>query len=226
MIKRQTKPGRCGRVVSASACQVGGLWFKCSILPLLKHACGKSDRLLCWLYTPAEMSHQRWISENVYHLCLRKVWIRQNQLWLWNPEEMSSEVQNRGISGSKNGHVSNKNLKKIKIKIKRQTTREAGNVLEVNNFNYIMIKYCQNQRGSIKKVLTFGSSLMTGHRPVPVTGTFSAGAAVTSKPVADIIPRALHPAPRRPLLLPCRPLFLLLAPIHQRSPYCAELCSQ
>ena len=29
-------PGHCGRVVSASACQAGGLWFKTSILPLLK----------------------------------------------------------------------------------------------------------------------------------------------------------------------------------------------
>ena len=34
-------------------------WFKSGILPLLKHACGESDRLLCWLYTPAERSHQR-----------------------------------------------------------------------------------------------------------------------------------------------------------------------
>ena len=28
----------CGRVVSAYACQAGGLWFKSGILPLLKHA--------------------------------------------------------------------------------------------------------------------------------------------------------------------------------------------
>ena len=40
-------PGRCGRVVSASDCQAGGLWFKSSILPLLKHACGESDWMLC-----------------------------------------------------------------------------------------------------------------------------------------------------------------------------------
>ena len=57
-------------------CQVGGLWYKSSILPLLKHACGESDWLLCWPYTPAEVSYQRWISGNVYHICLRKVWIR------------------------------------------------------------------------------------------------------------------------------------------------------
>ena len=29
------------------------------ILPLLKHACGEGDWLLCWHYTPAEVSHQR-----------------------------------------------------------------------------------------------------------------------------------------------------------------------
>ena len=77
-------------------------------------ACGERDRLLCWPYTPAEVSHQRWI---VYHVCLCKVWIRQNPLWLWNPEETSPEVRNRGISGPKNGHVSNKNLKKNEKKL-------------------------------------------------------------------------------------------------------------
>ena len=69
-------PGRCGRVVSASTCQAGGLWFKSGILALLKHACGESDWLLCWPYTLAEVSHQRWISGNVYNICLCKVWIR------------------------------------------------------------------------------------------------------------------------------------------------------
>ena len=106
------QPVCCCRVVSTSTCQAGGLWFKSSIIPLLKHACGESDWLLCWLYTPAEVSHQRWISGNVYHIHLHKVRIRQNPLWLWNPEETSPEVQNRGISGPKNGHVSNKNGKK------------------------------------------------------------------------------------------------------------------
>ena len=71
-----TPLGCCGRVVSVSACQAGGLWFKSSILPLLKHACGESNWLLCWPYTPAEVSHQRWISGNVYHVCLHKVQIR------------------------------------------------------------------------------------------------------------------------------------------------------
>ena len=39
---------------------------------------------------------------------------RQNPLWLWNPEEMSPEIQNRGISGNKKGHVSTKIKKQNK----------------------------------------------------------------------------------------------------------------
>ena len=37
-------------------------------LPLLKHACRESDWLLCWSYIPAKVSHQKWISGNVYHV--------------------------------------------------------------------------------------------------------------------------------------------------------------
>ena len=33
------------------------------------------------------------------------IWIRQNPLWFWNPEEMSPEIPNRGISYPKIGHV-------------------------------------------------------------------------------------------------------------------------
>ena len=86
------------------------------IPPLLKHACGEGNWLLCWHYTLAKVSHQRWISGNVYYVYLRQVRIRQNPLWLWNPEETSPEVQNRGISGPTNGHVSNKKIKKKKKK--------------------------------------------------------------------------------------------------------------
>ena len=50
---RFNKPSRCGRVVSASHCK-RGLQFKSSILPLLKHAPGESDRPLCWPYTLAK----------------------------------------------------------------------------------------------------------------------------------------------------------------------------
>ena len=52
------------RVVSASACQTGSRRFKSRLLPLLKHM-WEGDCLLCWQYTPAEVSLQRWISGNV-----------------------------------------------------------------------------------------------------------------------------------------------------------------
>ena len=52
---------------------------------------------------------------------LRQVRIRQNPLWLWNPEETSPEVQNRGISGpTKRTHVLQKILKKKKKKKKKK----------------------------------------------------------------------------------------------------------
>ena len=45
-------------------------------------------------YTPEKVSQQRWISGDVWYVRLQKVRIRQNPLWLWNPEETSPEVQN------------------------------------------------------------------------------------------------------------------------------------
>ena len=54
-----------------------------------------------------DTSNNAWHSQVhwlVYHVRLRIVRIRQNPLWLWNPEETSPEVQNRGISGPTNGH--------------------------------------------------------------------------------------------------------------------------
>ena len=42
--------------------------------------------------------------------------IRQNPLWLWNPEEMTPEIQNRGTSGPQKGHVFAKNFfKKVSV---------------------------------------------------------------------------------------------------------------
>ena len=45
--------------------------------------------------------------------------IRQNPLWLWNPEKTSPEIQNRDTSAPKIGHVNvfNKKTKKKKKKI-------------------------------------------------------------------------------------------------------------
>ena len=62
--------GRCGRVVSVSTCQAGGLWFKSGILPLLKYAFGENDRLLCWLYTPAPEVNLR---EHISHTPLQSL---------------------------------------------------------------------------------------------------------------------------------------------------------
>ena len=76
------KPGRCGRVVSASACQARGLWFK-SYLCWNTHVGKATD---CYAgYIHWQRCHTR-VWGNVYHVCLGKV---------WNPEEMSPEVQNR-----------------------------------------------------------------------------------------------------------------------------------
>ena len=60
-----------------------------------------------WTETPLD-------KDPLYYVRLRQVRIRQNLLWLWNPEETSPEVQNRGISGPTNGHVSNKKFKQKK----------------------------------------------------------------------------------------------------------------
>ena len=43
----------------------------------------------------------RWILGNVHYIRLHKKVIRQNPLWLWNQEETSPEIQNRGTSGPK-----------------------------------------------------------------------------------------------------------------------------
>ena len=108
----------CGRKRAGRRGQVG------SIPPLLKHTCGEGDWLLCWHYTLAKVSHQRWISWNIYYICFCQAQIRQNPLWLWNPEETSPEVQNRGISGPTNGHVSNKHF----FKKQNKKTSVAGNL--------------------------------------------------------------------------------------------------
>ena len=40
--------------------------------------------------------------------------IRQNPLWIYNPEETSPEIQNRGTSGPKIGNVNVSNKETIK----------------------------------------------------------------------------------------------------------------
>ena len=48
-------------------------------------------------------------SQGMYVMYTSAMWIRQSPFWLWNPEETSSEIQNRGTSGPKKGKVSAKN---------------------------------------------------------------------------------------------------------------------
>ena len=49
--------------------------------------------------------------------------IRQNPLWLWNPEETSPEIQNRGTSGPKTGHVKVSDKKTWKKKFYQETDK-------------------------------------------------------------------------------------------------------
>ena len=91
-------PFCCDHMITGFELWAGGFMFesRSCILPLMKHACGEGDWLLCWQYTLVKVSHQRWISWNIYHIHFHQVEIRQNPLWLWNPEETSPEVQNKG----------------------------------------------------------------------------------------------------------------------------------
>ena len=138
-------PGHCGRVVSASTCQAGGLWFKSGILPLLKHACGESDQLLCWPYTPAEVSHQRWISGNIYHVRLHKVWISLPTLAL----------KPRG-DVTRSDMCPTKNLKKKSWKCKTKTGMHSSRMRTAHLLTYP------------GKVCIHGGSASTGVCPTPL----------------------------------------------------------
>ena len=81
------------------------------IPPLLKHACGEGNWLLCWQYTPAKgVALEVNLRERI--LCTPLPSVNKAEPTLALKEEMSPEVQNNGISGPTNGHVSNKNFKK------------------------------------------------------------------------------------------------------------------
>ena len=43
---------------------------------LLSFSMWESYRLPCWPPRGRQVSHQRWISGNIYHVCLHQVWIR------------------------------------------------------------------------------------------------------------------------------------------------------
>ena len=72
--------------------------------------------------------------------CLPWARIRQYPLWLWNPDEMSPEVRNRGISGpTKRTHV----LQKFK---KKHTSERAPPTLALNQSVFIRILLYQRNR--------------------------------------------------------------------------------
>ena len=54
---------------------------------------GNSDWTLCWSSSGQQVSHQRWILENVHHMCLHRVWLRLPTLALksrdvtWSPKQ-------------------------------------------------------------------------------------------------------------------------------------------
>ena len=62
------------------------------------------------------MCSNRSESRGMYNIRLRQVRIRQDQLWLSNPEETSLEIQNRGASGPTKGQLSAKNIKNRSVK--------------------------------------------------------------------------------------------------------------
>ena len=72
----------------------------------------RSTRLPCWPSRGQLVSHQRWISGNVIHVCLCRARIGY-PLCLWNPEETSAEVLNRGISGSTIVTARKRNCRKV-----------------------------------------------------------------------------------------------------------------
>ena len=64
--------------------------------------------------------------------------IRQDPLWLWNPEEMSPEIQNRGTSGPQKRHVS---AKKFFKKMKEELTSNPHLKDQMKwNWNYFNIE--------------------------------------------------------------------------------------
>ena len=63
------------------------------------------------------MCSTRGASQGMYNTFVSTMWhIRQNPIWLGNPEETSPEIQNRGTSGPKIGHVNVSHFRKYNLK--------------------------------------------------------------------------------------------------------------
>ena len=92
-----------------------------------------SNWLPCWLQRGWQVSHQRWIPGNVYHIYLCQVQ-KNYPVWLWHPEETSPEVQNRVISGHiERTYALKKNLKK------KQKKLEIVSGVEVSLGTYLVV---------------------------------------------------------------------------------------
>ena len=94
-----------------------------SLLPhsnILGQDMNSVDAPQCCLVKRLATCSTRGGSQEMYITFSSAMWIRQNPLWLWNPEETSLDIQNRGTSGLKIGHVnvSDKKTKKKKDKKK------------------------------------------------------------------------------------------------------------
>ena len=112
-----------------------------------------------------QMCHTRGESQGTYnHICLCKVWIRQNPLWLWNPEETSPEVQNRGISGPTNGQKLEKQQQKYIatscVRAQHATTVPAEYMWETGTLNWtqFMLQWLSVSLNSVKVTLYLGKT--------------------------------------------------------------------
>ena len=82
-------------------------------------------QLPSWPLYSQQVLHQRWIWWS--H---RWESMQTDPPWLWNPGQMSTEVQNRGISGPTKGLVSSKNLKK-------KTKMKVGLTIPTGSWNWV-----------------------------------------------------------------------------------------
>ena len=84
-------------------------------------------------------------SQGMYMTFTSAMWIRQNPLWLWNPEKTSYEIQNRGTSDPKIRRV---NVSAPKKTLKRKRKKDTGCIIQIAGRS-------PRIRPSIRRVLTF-----------------------------------------------------------------------
>ena len=90
-------------VARSSSVQVIACSNPSQVPPLLMHV-GKWLTAIPAIKRSAGVAPEVDLRKCTLHLHLKNKQIRQNPLWLWNPEETSPEIQNSGTSGPKRGH--------------------------------------------------------------------------------------------------------------------------